>query len=393
MPAPLLAVPSLPPLAPPRPAPLPSKAAQKPAVSAPPPPTFEALLANARDANATDLHLIAGRPPLHRVAGELRPGGPVVAADALERMILPKVPPRLSAALAEGGSCDFALASLMHGRFRVNVSRQQTGLKVCLRVVSKELPTVESLRLPEEVAAAADQAQGLVLFTGPAGQGKTTTMSAVVDRLNEAAGRHIIAVDDPVEHLHLKKAALLSQREVGTHTASFVAALKAALREDPDVIVVGELHDVEVARLALAASQTGRLVLATMSTGGPACAIDRLLELFPLREQPHVRRVVAAALRLVVGQRLVPGRDGRSVHAAFEVLATTPSLAGLIRDGATTEIVALRQGALTPGSLRLDRSLAELVADDRVTLEAARGVAESPGDLDAALDELRAAPR
>ncbi len=323
------------------------------------------------------------------MAGELRPNGPVIAPDQVESMIVPRVPPRLAKILAEQGSCDFALADRTHGRFRVNVSRQQTGYKACFRLISKDLPTVESLRLPEGIAAAAQHHQGLIVFTGPTGHGKTTTMNAVVDLINRTSSHHIITVEDPVEHLHPKKAALMSQREVGTHTRSFAAALKGSLREDPDVIVVGELRDVETVRMAVAASETGHLVLGTMNTPSAARTIDRLIDLFPTGDQPQVRLTLAAGLRLIVSQRLVPGRDGKSMHAAFEVLPGSVPLSALIRDNKTFQIPSLQQRGKAHGIVRLDDSLAKLVVEDRVTLEAAKAVAEAPAELDATIKALR----
>jgi len=304
-------------------------------------------------------------------------------------MVLPKVPDRLVNVLVEQGSCDFALSDRTHGRFRVNVSRQQTGYKACLRLVSKELPTVESLRLPEGIGAGAHHHQGLIVFTGPTGHGKTTTMNAIVDLINRTTSHHIITVEDPVEHLHPKKKALMSQREVGTHTASFGSALKGSLREDPDVIVVGELRDVETVRMAVAASETGHLVLGTMNTPSAARTIDRLVDLFPPGDQPQIRLTLAGGLRLIVSQRLVPGKDGSSMHAAFEVLPGSMPLSALIRDNKTFQIPSLQQRGKALGIVRLDESLARLVVEDKITLEAAKAVAESTTELDSLIKALR----
>jgi twitching motility protein PilT len=360
---------------------------------APPPPVFTTLLANARDARASDLHIIAGRPPLYRVGGELRATGPVMSPEYVEKMVLPLVPARLAPVLEAQGSCDFAIDDATHGRFRVNVSRQQTGYKACLRLVSRELPTVDSLRLPEGIATASHHHQGLIVFTGPTGHGKTTTMNAVVDLINRTTSHHIITVEDPVEHLHPKKSALMSQREVGTHTASFAAALKASLREDPDVIVVGELRDVETVRMAVSASETGHLVLGTMNTPSAARTLDRLIDLFPPADQPQIRLTLAAGLRLIVSQRLVPAKEGGGMHAAFEVLPGSVPLSALIRDNKTFQIPSLQQRGKALGIVRLDDSLAKLVAEDRVSLEVAKAMAEAPQELEAGIKAFKAAPR
>jgi twitching motility protein PilT len=410
---------SLPPLPPPPPPPPPPQQLQrgrpgslpppppKSKPSLPPPPQKQertasiapkgatglaGLLAKARDRGASDLHVVAARPPRYRVGGELREGGGVISAEEVERMVLPLVPDHLMGALADDGSCDFAYADVSHGRFRVNVSRQQTGYKACFRLIALELPTIASLRLPPGIAAGARHHQGLIVFTGPTGHGKTTTMNAIVDFINESTSHHIITVEDPVEHVHPKKKALMSQREVGTHTASFARALKASLREDPDVIVVGELRDVETVRMAVSASETGHLVLGTMNTPSAARTLDRLIDLFPVGDQPQVRLTLAAGLRLIVGQRLVPGNDGVSMHAAYEVLPGSVPLSALIRDAKTFQIPSLQQRGKALGIVRLDESLARLVVDERVTLAAAKAVAEAPLELDSAIRALSAGP-
>ncbi len=194
---------------------------------------------------------------------------------------------------------------------RVNVARQRTGLKGCFRCIPAAVPTLASLGLPPEIERATHHHQGLVLVTGPTGHGKTTTLAAIVDIINRDTTHHVITVEDPVEYLHPRKRALMSQREVGTATRTFAAALKASLREDPDVIVVGELRDTETVRMALAASETGHLVLGTMNTPSAAKTIDRLVDLFPTADQQQVRMTLAGGLHLIVSQRLVPTTDGQ----------------------------------------------------------------------------------
>jgi twitching motility protein PilT len=362
------------------------EAATEAALSAAPlGPELSSLFEQARGAQASDLHLVAGRPPLFRVGGELRPRGDVIGPEALERMVLSIVPRRLAKVLETVGSCDFALEFPKFGRFRVNVGRQHTGLKACLRLVPRELPSLKGLGLPPELSRATRHHQGLVVFTGPTGHGKTTTLTAVVDQINENTTHHIITVEDPVENLHPKKKALISQREVGTHTATFASALRAALREDPDVIIVGELRDVETVRMAVAASETGHLVLGTMNTPSAAKTIDRLIDLFPPADQPQVRLTLASGLRLIVGQRLVPSPDRTRVHAAIELLPGSTPLSAIIRDNKTFQIPSLQQRGKAHGIVRLDDSLAELVKTGRTTAEDALAVAESPAELEAAL--------
>ncbi|MGH7440717.1 MAG: type IV pilus twitching motility protein PilT, partial [Polyangiaceae bacterium] len=355
------------------------------------PAALDALLRGAGDAGASDLHVVAGRPVLVRVGGDLRPSGNPIAETAADAMIQSIVPSRLEATLVEQGSCDFALDRPEIGRFRVNVSRQRTGLKACFRCIPREIPTLASLGLPPEIERATHHHQGLVLVTGPTGHGKTTTLAAIVDIINAGTTHHVITVEDPVEYLHPRKKAMMSQREVGTNTRSFAAALKGSLREDPDVIVVGELRDTETVRMALAASETGHLVLGTMNTPSAAKTIDRLVDLFPPADQQQVRMTLAGGLHLVVSQRLVPAADGK-LAAAVELLPGSVPLWSLIRDGKTYQIPSLQQRGKGFGIIRIDDSLADLVKSGRVTLASALTVAEAPEELEAVLSGKRAPP-
>ncbi|MBN1210020.1 MAG: PilT/PilU family type 4a pilus ATPase [Myxococcaceae bacterium] len=342
-----------------------------------------ALMEEARRVGASDLHVVAGRPALLRVAGELKPDGEVLPPKKVEQWLLPLVPARLRDTLERDGSCDFAFQSEASGRFRVNVCRQRTGLKGSFRVIPKELPTLESLGLPMEIAKATRHAQGLILLTGPSGHGKTSTLTALVDILNRETKRHILTVEDPVEYVHARRRALVSQREVGTHTRSFASALKGALREDPNVIVVGELRDAETVRLALTASETGHLLIGTMNAPSAAKTLDWIIELFPSADQPWVRLALASHLRMIVHQRLVPSRDGLGLEAAAEVLPGSVALGNLIREGRTSELRSLWERSEALGIIRLDESLAHLVRRRKVTLELARSFAEDPDGFDA----------
>jgi twitching motility protein PilT len=363
------------------------------AVAAGPPLTgLDALLASSREALASDLHIVAGRPLLLRLGGELLPRGAVIDQASVEAMVGPIVPDRLRATLAEHGSCDFAIDRGVHGRFRVNVSRQRTGMKGCFRLVAGGIPTLASLGLPPEIEKATHHHQGLVLVTGPTGHGKTNTLAAIVDIVNSGTTHHVITVEDPVEFLHPRKKAMISQREVGSHTQSFAAALKASLREDPDVIVVGELRDTETVRMALAASETGHLVLGTMNTPSAAKTIDRLVDLFPSGDQQQVRMTLAGGLHLVVSQRLLPAKEGGGMVAAVELLPGSIALWSLIRDNKTFQIPSLQQRGKGFGIMRLDESLYDLVQAGRVTREAALAVAEQSEDLEAIFDGRRPPP-
>lgn len=342
-----------------------------------------ALMEEARRVGASDLHIVSGRPALFRVAGELKPDGEPLPPKRVEQMVLSQVPARLRAAFERDGSCDFALQTEAHGRFRVNVCRQRSGLKGSFRLIPKDLPTLESLGMPVELIRATRYAHGLILLTGPAGHGKTCTLAALVEILNRETRRHILTVEDPVEFVHPRKRGLISQREVGTNTRSVASALKAALREDADVIVVGELRDAETVRLALAASETGRLVLATMNTPNAAKTLSRIIGQFPAAEQAQVRYMLGTHLRLIVSQRLVPSAAGGSLVAAAEVLPGSVGLGQLIRDDALAQLPALMQRGREQGAVRLEAALAELVRSRKTTLELARDYAESPEVLEA----------
>lgn len=342
---------------------------------------LDRLLAQARQRHASDLHLVAGRPALLRIAGELVPSGEPIDPARLSELLLPAIPARLRPAFETDGSCDFARAHPQLGRFRVNVTRQRTGLKGSFRLIGLEVPTLAELGLPDSVAQATHHHQGLIVVTGPTGHGKTTTLAALIDVLNRETAHHIITVEDPIEYVHPRKRAMMTQREVGTHTKSFFNALKASLREDPDVIVVGELRDTETVRMALSASETGHLVLGTMNTPSAAKTIDRLIDLFPPADQAQVRTTLAGGLRLIVSQRLVRTADSARVVAAAEILPGSVALWNLIRESKTYQIPSLQQRGKSMGIVRLDDSLADLVRSHTITLEAAQVVAEDPDEL------------
>jgi twitching motility protein PilT len=346
---------------------------------------FRRLLRGAREAWASDLHLVSGRPPLVRVAGQLVAQGDPLDPRMLEDMLVCRIPARLAEIFDRDGSCDFSLEEADIGRFRINVSRQRGGVKASLRLIASDIPTLAQLGLPEAIGHATRHHQGLIVLTGPTGHGKTTTLAAVVDILNRETTRHIITVEDPIEYVHPRRRAMMSQREVGTHTRSFQTALKASLREDPDVIVVGELRDTETVRMALSASETGHLVIGTMNTPSAAKTIDRLIDLFPPADQQQVRTSLAGGLRLIVSQRLLPDVEGKRMIAAAELLPGMVALWNLIRDGRTYQIPSLQQRGKGLGVIRLDDSLGDLVRAGSVSAASALAVAEAPDELEAQL--------
>ncbi|WXH30464.1 hypothetical protein WA016_04434 [Myxococcus stipitatus] len=341
------------------------------------------VLEQGRASGASDVHVVAERPVLFRVAGDLVPQGGALNGTRVEGMLMPVVPERLKPVLEREGSCDFSLDSPAMGRFRVNVSRHRTGLKGTFRVIAREVPTLETLGLPSDIAKATHHHQGLIVVTGPSGHGKTSTLAALVDLINRETSHHVLTVEDPVEFVHPRKKALISQREVGTHTKTFASALKGSLREDPDVIVVGELRDTETVRMALAAAETGHLLISTMNTPSAAKTIDRLIDLFPPADQQQVRLSLSSGLRLIVSQRLMASADGKSMVAAAEVLPGSVALGNLIRDNKTYQIPSLQQRGKSLGIVRFEDSLADLVRAGKVKLEVAKGFADNPDELEA----------
>ena len=342
---------------------------------------FVTLVKAARAANASDLHVAAHRPVLIRTMSELRPldPKPLTSAD-VEALLLPLLGPRRRHQLDERGYVDLAVQVPGAGRLRANISRIQGGLKGAFRLALPRPFTLDELALPKELAKVVAHHQGLVVIAGPSGHGKTTTLAALVDLVNSTRAHHILTVEDPVEIEHPRKAAVISQREVGRHTLSFAAALKASLREDPDVIVIGELRDRETVEIAMTAAETGHLVMATMSTPSAAKTIDRLIDMFPPDDQSQVRASLAGALRAIVAQRLVPTKDGK-VTPAIELLTGVLPLAVLIRDNKLFQLPNLMQRGRSLGMIRLDESLIDLVKRGKLSEEVALANADSKKEM------------
>jgi len=344
-------------------------------------PAFVTLVRSARDQRATDLHVAADRPAMARLLGTLVPQGPTLSAAAVERMLAPLLDADQRRALEDRGYVDSALDVTGAGRLRANIARVRGGWKGSFRLIAMAPPTLDQLGLPKELARITTYHQGLVVIAGPNGHGKTTTLAALVDLINSSKAHHILTIEDPVEIVHPRKKSVVSQREVGSHTRSFAAALKASLREDPDVIVIGELRDRETVEIALTAAETGHLVMATMSTPSAAKTLDRLIDMFPADEQQQVRSSLAAALKFVLSQRLLPSADGQGVVAAVELLTGVLPLAALIRDNKLFQVASLQQRGRAFGMIRMDDSLAELVRSGRVLEESALRASESKREL------------
>ncbi|NUO51031.1 MAG: PilT/PilU family type 4a pilus ATPase [Polyangiaceae bacterium] len=318
------------------------------------------LCESAARQGASDVHLTTGMPLAVRIAGELREAKNRVGATDLENTLKAILTPQARAELERNGGTCFALALGSNLRARVNVTQTHAGLKLALRLVKPEPASLADLGLPAAVAQIIEQPQGLCLVVGPAGQGKTTTLASLVDQVNQTRAAHIVVVEDPIEIPITSKKAVVSQREVGTDASSFHRALEGALRQDPDVIAIGELRDIETVRMALAASETGHLVIGTMNAPDARRAIERIIEVFPTGEQPQVRTTLAGGLRLVIGQRLLRKEGTSERVAAVEILPGSVALWNLIREDKTFQIPSLMQRGKALGIVRLEDSVREL---------------------------------
>ncbi|MEK6248554.1 MAG: PilT/PilU family type 4a pilus ATPase, partial [Planctomycetales bacterium] len=255
------------------------------------------------------------------------------------------------------------------GRFRTNYFVEQSGMSGVFRLITEKVPTMEELNLPDQIKRLTDATVGVILVTGPKSAGKTTTLAAMIDLLNSTRQEHILTIEDPIENIHSTKKAYLTQREVGTHTESFSAALKGAMREAPDIIMVGEMRDLETTSLVITAAETGFLVLATLHTPDAIRTIGRVLGVFPAKEQAQIRSMLAKSLRGIVSQQLVPGADGKSLELAIEVLVNTPAISNLIRENRTFQLPSLMQVGGRLGMVLMDDSLVNLVNEGRITME------------------------
>jgi twitching motility protein PilT len=371
------AIPAPPPAAVPAPPPVPKAAAG--AVDLDAPRALDRLLERAVLAGASDLHIHSGSPLKMRLNGQMSDldSTPLPARTA-ERMVTEILNPGQLETLRDRGQVDFAYTLPGKGRFRSNAYRQQRGVDAVFRVIPPQPPTLEDLGLPSAFARLANYHQGMVLLTGPAGCGKSSTLAALLNIINEDRHDHIITIEDPIEYIHPSKKCVVNQRQVGPHTGSFARALRGALREDPDVIAIGELRDLETISLALTAAETGHLVLATLHTNNSIRTVNRILGVFPPSQQDQIRTMVSESLRAVVSQRLVARADGNGRVPALEVLMANKAVGNLIRENKTFQIKSVLQTGASQGMYMLDASLAELVKTKVITREEAFRNADDP---------------
>ena len=346
---------------------------------------LDGLLRHVAEGGGSDLHLTVGAPPTVRVRGEMTPvpGTAVLTAEDLREALYAVMTERQRQVLEETRELDFAYAVPGLARFRVNVFWQREAVGAVMRLIPWRITPLEDLGMPPVVETFGHLKRGLVLVTGPTGSGKSTTLAAMLDQINRTRRGHIMTIEDPIEFLHQHQGCLVNQREVGADTRDFRSALKHVLRQDPDVILVGELRDLETISVALTAAETGHLVLATLHTQSAQDTVSRVVDVFPSGQQQQVRTQLAATLQAVVCQTLVPTADGTSRAVAAEIMVCTPGVRAMIRDDKTYQIPNLMQLGYRVGMRTADNALMDLVESDLITPELAWTRALSPGEFEA----------
>jgi len=335
---------------------------------------------------ASDLHLTVGLPPMMRLHGRLQPleGRTLTAADT-EAAVKRLAPEKNRKELEETGSSDFGISFDSRARFRVSVYRQKADLAVALRLIPSHLIPFDEIGLPESVKQILHKKRGLILVTGPTGSGKTTTQATMIDYINSEMDRHIITIEDPIEYFHEHKKSIVTQREIGRDVMTFPEALRRALRQDPDVILVGEMRDNETVATAIRAAETGHLVMGTLHTTGAARTVDRIIDSFAPDFQEHIRSQLAFSVEAVISQVLIPRKDGTGVIAAFEVMTKNAAIENHIRKSETFKITSVIQTSRRFGMVLLDDFIVQLVKSGRVAIEDGVAYAQNPADVRSAV--------
>lgn len=346
--------------------------------------TIQELLEIAGKYKASDIHITTGIAPVLRVHGELQSiGTERLTPQDTKELIYELLQNEIHRTKYEiNGEVDFSYAQPGVGRYRVNVYKQRGSDTAAIRLVASEIPTMESLGLPTDVLKGlCDQTRGLVLVTGPTGSGKSTTLATMIDYINKSRKCHILTLEDPIEYLHRHGSSIVNQREIGTDSATYASALRAALREDPDVILVGEMRDLETISIAITAAETGHLVLSTLHTIGAVQTIDRIVDVFPHYQQQQIRVQLANILKGVVSQQLLPRKDTKGRALAMELLTSTPATSNLIREGKNHQIYSQIQTGVRFGMSTMENSLVKLYQEGKITLEQARNHTQMQEEL------------
>ncbi len=373
-------------------------AAAWPSASVPEGNALEALLIEMAQRGASDLLILAGVPPVFRIGGRLsRTTDAPLSADDIQSLLAAMLTSRLRQKIEEEGAADFSLRLARSAddddrrawRFRVNVHRQRGTLAAAIRALPTEVPTLQQLRLPASLGELVKPQRGLVLVCGPTGSGKSTTLAALIGELNRAEARHVITIEDPIEYEHRNAKSVIEQIEVGRDAPSFAAALRASLRQDPDVILVGEMRDLETVGTALTAAETGHLILSTLHTSDAAQAIHRIVDVFPPQQQMQIRQQLALSLNAIVVQHLVPRADGKGRAVAVEVLLANDAIRNHIRNDRLQNLATELTLGKRQGMISLEDSLAGLVREQFITVEDARGRSSRPDELESLMRGAR----
>ena len=338
---------------------------------------IDSLLLKAKELKASDVHLTAAIPPKARIHGKLESltDEPLTPAR-LQELIFPILNKAAQERLDEFGEADFSYAIIGEGRFRVNVFKQRGVYAAVLRLVGTDVPPADQLGIPKEVQELIHRKRGLILVTGPTGSGKSTTLASLIDMMNKIRNCHIITLEDPIEYLHSHKEAVINQREIGMDSKNYAGALRAALREDPDVILLGEMRDLDTISTAITAAETGHLVLSTLHTTGAAATIDRIIDVFPMGQQQQIRLQLSNVLEAVISQQLLLNSEGNGRVAAFEVMFGSPAIRNLIRESKTHQINGLIQTSKKLGMELMDDSLYNLYMKNKITKDTALSYAQ-----------------
>ena len=337
------------------------------------------LLIQAIKAKASDVHITVALPPMMRVNGTLEPMNEnILAPEDTEWLCRQMLDERHLLEMQKKGEVDFSYVLPSVSRFRVNVYRQRRSMGAAIRIIMTQVPTIESLGMPDTLKTLAMKPRGLILVTGPTGSGKSTTLAAMIDHINSIRPCHILTLEDPIEYLHRHKKSMINQREIGDDSMSFANGLRAALREDPDVILVGEMRDLETIGIAISAAETGHLVLSTLHTTSAAQTVDRMIDVFPSYQQTQVRVQLASVIQGIIAQQLLLTADGLGRVAALEILLGTDAVRNTIREGKVHQIQSYIQTGLKHGMLSMDYSLAQLVQHGKISSEIAYNHCQDP---------------
>ena len=343
---------------------------------------IETLLEECVKRNASDLHIQVGLPPILRIDGALVPmaGMSVLKEDSIQKLIFATLDSEQRETLSKDKEFDYSFAFGTAARFRVNAFQERGNLAAAFRLIPNKMPTLNDLGLPQVVSTFSDFPRGLVLVTGPTGSGKSTTLAALIDKINQEKSVHIVTIEDPIEFAHKSKRSVIVQREVHYDTYSFARALKSVLRQDPDVVLLGEMRDLETMSSAITIAETGHLVFATLHTNSAAQSIDRMIDVFPAEQQPQIRSQLASILMAVVSQRLIPAIGGGRI-AACEILVANTAVRSIIREGKTHQLDTAIQTGINEGMQTMDRTLAKLVHQGTITFDNALEYAVDPNEF------------